>query len=172
MTQPVVTVIQTVQEVRQPRHVVLGRDDFQLGMALEHAAEHHVGQGQLNFLGQAHIAVQDIAEVNPVALAGGQDMQRQRHVHIRGCGPERIVVRMAIRAVFRGRTPDQGAAQTLFSDPLQFGDTGRNVFQGHRAEADQPIRVVAGILGCPVVEGAEGRGAQLSVFEPKQQHAH
>src|SRR5229473_8650108 len=79
---------------------------------------------------------------------------------------------MAIRLVVRRRTPNEYSANTYFTAALNLCHRGRDVSEFDGAETDEPLRIVAGILGGPVVEPAKACGAKFGVVEPEQQHPH
>src|SRR3989442_15003801 len=95
---------------------------------------------------QAHVGVQDLAEVDTVPTPGGEDVQRKRHVQVRGRSPEWIVVAAAGRMLIGGRTPDQGATEACLSNTLEVLYPGRDVLQGNRAQAGRPLGMGAGVF--------------------------
>src|ERR1700730_2253508 len=79
---------------------------------------------------------------------------------------------MAVRLVVRRRTPNEYSANTYFTAAFNLRHRGRDVSQFDGAETDEPLRIVAGILGGPVVEPAKACGAKLGIVEPEEQHSH
>src|SRR5438128_310702 len=106
---------------------------------------------------QAHVGMQDLAEVDAVPAPGGEDVQRERHVQVLGRSPERIVLAAAVRMIIGRRTPDQGSTESCLSNTLEFLYPGRDVLQGNRAQADEPLGIVADVFRSPIIKGAEGR---------------
>src|SRR5260370_2343337 len=87
-------------------------------------------------------------------------------------GPEGIVVAMAIRLVVRRRSPDEHSTNTYFAAAFEFRHRCPDVCEFDGAETDEPLRIVTGILGGPVVDPAKACGAKLGVVEAEQQHPH
>src|SRR5260370_34954475 len=79
---------------------------------------------------------------------------------------------MAIRLVVRRRSPDEHSTNTYFAAAFEFRHRRRDVCEFDGAETDEPLRIVTGIFGGPVVEPAETCGAKLGVVEAEQQSPH
>src|SRR5712692_6014627 len=59
---------------------------------------------------------------------------------------------MAIRLVVRRRSPDEHSTNTYFAAAFEFRHRRRDVCEFDGAETDEPLRIVTGIFGGPVVE--------------------
>jgi hypothetical protein len=46
---------------------------------------------------------------------------------------------------------------------LQFRHCGRNIFQSNEPKRYKPLQVMAAIVDCPIVEGAETGGPELGI---------
>src|SRR5689334_5824137 len=102
----------------------------------------------------------------------GENMKRNRHFEVLGGCPEWIIDWIAIRLVFRRRTPDQHAAQTFFGAALEFLHSFVDIFQRHGAGPDQALGVVTAIFAGPIIKRFEAGVAEFGIVESKQQHAH
>ena len=98
-------------------------------------------------------------------------MERQGHIQVLGGGPERIVVGVAIGLFIRWRGPDHRPPQALVGTPFEFGHTSVNIFERHQPDADQPVGIIAAILGHKVVIGPEAGTPQSGVVQAVQHHA-
>ena len=97
----VVGVVHAIHEVRKPADVVLCRDDFELRETLEHPAKDQRGQRALNLVDQIHVEGADLLKIDLALLAlAGDDVQRERHVKLRGGLPELVIDGAVVGRVF------------------------------------------------------------------------
>src|ERR1700747_3720819 len=79
---------------------------------------------------------------------------------------------MTVGLVLRRRAPDEYPSQALLGTAFEFLHPRRDVLQFYGAEANEPLWIVAAILGGVVVESAEAGRPEFSVVEPVQEHPH
>ena len=104
--------------------------------------------------------------------AASPDVQGQGYVEILRSGPERIIVRMAIRPLTRGIRPDHRSSHPLFGNALEFLDGRPNVLERDEPERNKPLGIIATVLHRPVIVRLKTGSPQLSIIETVQGHAH
>ena len=169
-----VDLIVAKHEIQQPRDVVFGIDQLELGMPVENAAEDElVRQRGLHFVPHLVDALRRFRELIPrdrvndgVLNPPGDDMNQHRHIEIFGRRPERIVAGVAQRrSAHRRDRVDQGRPQPLLASAFQFANRPFGLVQRDNRIADQSCRMGSAIFGDPVVVGARRRLHDVRVVD-------
>src|SRR5262245_21053107 len=58
MAQPIVSVVDAIEKMRNPGDIILSRDNLEAREALKHTASDHIGESELDGLWQGHVAEQ------------------------------------------------------------------------------------------------------------------
>src|SRR2546425_4450934 len=163
--------VQLLQKEGQPAHLVLCRDELQVGEPLQHAGEDQHDQRALHLMaedGRTDVAVQGLFDRQAAFRAHARDaVQADRNVDLLRRSPEGIVVGRAVGPVFRRGSPDEGALQTSTGTASQLLRRLVDVIQGDQPKTGQPLRRIGTVLGQPVVVDTETGALQRRVCEPE-----
>ena len=156
------------KQARHPPALRFEKGDLELGIELEHAAEHQRDQRQLH-LGRmardmAHEAVFAEARLDRRIIRAGALVEAHRDVVFLQQRIERVPIgRMPVAAVDVIR-PDERADRAVFVDAAQqFGAGQIDVVHRQHRRHFELVRAVLDELVDPVVIGAADRGRELRV---------
>ena len=171
--------VELLGQGREPVDAQLGDEEGQVGVPLEHPADHQGGEEDLRALGRLQDRQEaDQARVLDVGPAGMDhrrahpDVEQRHHAQLGGRGPDRVEAGCARRDAAGGLRGDEEGPTPPLPHPPQLGDGPVDVVEAEVGDGQQPVDVLADGVGHPRVHRLQGLASEDRILDrPRQRVA-